>query len=79
MSGSVNGQNGNNPIIKLHNGKTFDLRKLDSLIGKSSVGSVFASWDTATNGGNANNIFDEAEINAIKAQLIQLQSSDNAN
>ena len=76
MTGSVNGQNGNQQFIKLYNGKTFDLKNLDKLIGQSSEGSVFASFDGVNNGGNANNVFDEAEINSIKAQIMSYQTND---
>lgn len=78
MSGNVGGQDGNQINIKLYNGKTVNLKKLDKLIGKSTEGSVFARFDTADNGGNANNVFDEAEINRIKNTLLQYQASGNS-
>lgn len=77
MSGNVGGQDGNQINIKLYNGKTVNLKKLDKLIGQASTGSVFANFDAADKGGNANNVFDEAEIAQIKNMLLQYQASDN--
>lgn len=77
MSGNVGGQDGNQINIKLYNGKTVNLKKLDKLIGKSTAGSVFAKFDSAEKGGNANNVFDETEIAQIKNQLLQYQASEN--
>ena len=74
MPGNVNGDT---IYIKLYNGKTINLSKLDKLIGQSSKGSVFAQYDSANNGGNANNVFDEAEISKIKNLFLQYQSNDN--
>ena len=68
MPGNVNGDA---IYIKLYNGKTINLSKLDKLIGQSSKGSVFAQYDSANNGGNANNVFDEAEISKIKNLFLQ--------
>ena len=68
----------NNPnIIKLENGKEFDISKLDSLIGKSAQGSIFSHFDSNTNlGGNTNNIFDKAEIEKIKIAILEMNSSE---
>lgn len=74
MSNNVSGQGGNQNI-KLYNGKSINIKKLDKLIGQSIVGSVFAHID-GTNGGVKNNIFDEAEINALKQQFLQAQAND---
>ncbi len=77
MSGNVGGQDGNQINIKLYNGKTINLKKLDKLIGQSTAGSVFAKFDSSENGGNANNVFDEAEVTQIKNQFLQYQANDN--
>ncbi len=79
MSGNVGGQDGNQFNIRLFNGKTFNLKKLDKLVGKSTEGSVFADYDSSiSKGGNANKVFDEAEIAQIKNQLLQMQATDNS-
>lgn len=75
MTGNVSGQE--NLQIKFNNGKSISLKKLDKLIGQSTKGSVFAKFDGAEQGGNANNVFDEAEIQMIKAKLQQYQLSEN--
>lgn len=77
MSGNVGGQDGNQINIKLYNGKTINLKKLDKLIGQSTAGSVFAKYDSTEHGGNANNVFDEAEVTQIKNQFLQYQANDN--
>lgn len=77
MSGNVGGQDGNQINIKLYNGKTINLKKLDKLIGQSTAGSVFAKYDSSENGGNANNVFDEAEVTQIKNQFLKYQANDN--
>ncbi len=77
MSGNVGGQDGNQINIKLYNGKTINLKKLDKLIGQSTAGSVFAKFDSSENGGNANNVFDEAEVTQIKNQFLKYQANDN--
>ncbi|MCM1009379.1 MAG: LysM peptidoglycan-binding domain-containing protein [Fusobacterium sp.] len=67
MSGNVGGTDGNQPNINIR--KPLNLTKLDKLVGKSTEGSIWAGFDSTENGGNANNVFDAAEINAIKTYL----------
>ncbi len=77
MSGNVGGQDGNQINIKLFNGRTINLKKLDQLVGKSTEGSVFARYDAVNNGGDGDSVFSEAEVSQIKQKLIQYQASDN--
>ena len=62
--------------INLPNGKTFDLKKLDKLEGKSVSGSVFAKFDKISNGGDGDNIFDLNEIELIKTEIKNLHAND---
>lgn len=75
MSNNVGGNDGNQVNIKLFNGKTINLKKLDKLVGQRVEGSVFAWADTKARGGNDNQIFDANEIKAIRDALIA-QSQD---
>lgn len=68
MSGNVGGTDGNHINIK-NKINPHKLAKLDQLVGKSTAGSIFANYDLLENGGNGNNFFDVAEINAIKTYL----------
>lgn len=76
MSGNI-GNNQNIQNIILSTGKTFDLKKLDSLVDQSTTGSVFAKFDKTTEGGNGDGKFNLSEINAIKEQLKNYQASGN--
>lgn len=67
MSGNVGGTDGNQ--VNITPKRPLNLAKLDSLAGKSTAGSIWAEFDTAEKGGNANNVFDADEITAIKTYL----------
>lgn len=75
MFNGIDGQK--NSQIKFSNGKSINLKKLDKLIGQSIKDSVFAKFDAVENGGNADSVFSEAEIQQIKAKLQQYQQSEN--
>lgn len=67
MAGNVGGTDGNQVNQNIR--KPLNLAKLDNLIGKSTAGSIWANFDSTESGGNANNVFDAAEISAIKTYL----------
>ena len=64
------GVNNNSNHIVFSDGKSFDINLLDQLIGQNVKGNIWAQYNSAQKGGNNNNIFDKAEIEALKNDLI---------
>lgn len=57
--------------VTFSDGHKFDISLLDNLKNQKVSGSIWSQYNTTAKGGNNNDIFDEAEIENIKKDLLQ--------